>query len=235
MQDLLNIFLHVDEHLARIVTDYGPWVYGILFAIIFAETGLVVIPFLPGDSLLFACGALAATDKMNIWLLLVLLAGAAILGDAVNYTIGRWFGLKLFTHSNPRSFKARVLNKKHLDRAHAFYEKHGGKAIILARFVPIARTFVPFVAGAANMTYRQFAVYNVVGGVVWVGSCLAAGYAFGNIPFVKKHFELVVLGIIFVSLLPLAFELIRAKFFPPKLVEAVVESAKAAKEESPTS
>lgn len=221
MQEILNIFLHVDEHLARIVVDYGPWVYGILFAIIFAETGLVVTPFLPGDSLLFACGALAAGGKMNIALLLVLLTAAAIIGDAVNYSVGRWMGVKLFTHSNPRSFKARLFNKKHLDKAHAFYEKHGGKAIILARFVPIARTFVPFVAGAAKMTYRQFALFNIIGAVAWVGICLGAGYAFGGMEVVKKHFELVVLGIVFVSILPLAFEILRAKFFPPKLVEAV--------------
>ncbi len=225
MQEILDIFLNVDEHLARVVVDYGAWVYGILFAIIFAETGLVVTPFLPGDSLLFACGALAAMGKMNAPLLFVLLTAAAILGDAVNYSVGRWFGVKLFTHDNPRSFKAKVFNKKHLDKAHAFYEKHGGKAIILARFVPIARTFVPFVAGAAKMTYRQFAIFNIVGAIAWVGICLGAGFVFGNIPAVKKHFELVVLGIIFVSLLPLVFELVRAKFFPPKLVEAVVESA----------
>ena len=232
MQDLLNIFLHVDEHLARVVADYGAWVYGILFAIIFAETGLVVTPFLPGDSLLFACGALAASGKMNIGLLFVLLCIAAILGDAVNYSIGRWFGVRLFTHANPRSLKARLLRKKHLDKAHAFYEKHGGKAIILARFVPIARTFVPFVAGAAKMTYRQFAIFNVVGAIAWVGACLAAGYIFGGMEIVKKHFELVVLGIVFVSLLPLVFEIVRAKFFPPKLVEAVVESAKVSTEDT---
>lgn len=230
MQEILDIFLHVDEHLARVVVDYGAWVYGILFAIIFAETGLVVTPFLPGDSLLFACGALAAMGKMNAPLLFVLLTAAAILGDAVNYSVGRWFGVKLFTHQNPRSFKAKVFNKKHLDKAHAFYEKHGGKAIILARFVPIARTFVPFVAGAAKMTYRQFAIFNIVGALAWVGICLGAGFIFGNIPAVKKHFELVVLGIIFVSLLPLVFEFVRAKFFPPKLVTAVVESATAAEE-----
>lgn len=221
MQEILNIFLHVDEHLARIVADYGLWVYGILFAIIFAETGLVVTPFLPGDSLLFACGALAASGHMNVLLLFFLLTAAAIIGDAVNYSVGRWFGVRLFTHKDPRSFKARVFNKKHLDKAHAFYEKHGGKAIILARFVPIARTFVPFVAGGARMTYRQFALFNVVGAIAWVGICLAAGFVFGNIPFVKKHFELVVLGIIFVSVLPLAIEILRARFFPPKLVQAV--------------
>ena len=202
MQTLIDLFLHLDVRLAELVGRYGVWVYALLFAIIFAETGLVVTPFLPGDSLLFAAGAIAATGALDIRLLFLLLAGAAILGNTVNYSIGHFIG--------PRVFRAdathRLLNRQHLDRAHAFFEKYGGMAVVLTRFVPIIRTFVPFVAGAGAMRYAAFAMYNVLGGVLWVGICLGAGYAFGNVPVVKKNFSLVAIGIVAVSLIPMVVE-----------------------------
>lgn len=194
------------------MVNYGVWIYAILFAIVFAETGLVVTPFLPGDSLLFAAGALAASkpEAMNLWTVLVLLIAAAILGDAVNYAIGKWVGPRVFSQqvdpSHVPTWKERLLNRKHLDRAHEFYEKYGGKAVVIGRFVPIVRTFVPFVAGAGAMTYSKFAFYNVAGALLWVGLCTGAGYFFGNFEIVKKNFSLVVLGIIVVSLIPIAFE-----------------------------
>ena len=209
MEAVLDLFLHFDAHLAAFVGNHGLWVYGLLFAIIFAETGLVVTPFLPGDSLLFAAGALAATGLLDIWLLLALLVVAAILGDAVNYAAGNAVGPRIFTSVDRTSFWQRLLNREHLDRAHTFFEKYGGKAIVLGRFVPIVRTFVPFVAGAGTMTYGTFAFYNVSGAIVWVGSCTLAGYAFGNIPVIKDNFTFVVLGIVAVSLLPLVFEFVR--------------------------
>ena len=207
MQQLIDIFLHLDAHLAEFVGRYGTWVYGLLFATIFAETGLVVTPFLPGDSLLFAAGALAATGALDVRLLFLLLAGAAILGNTVNYSIGRFVGPRVFhaDASHP------LLNKQHLDRAHAFFEKYGGMAVVLTRFVPIIRTFVPFVAGAGAMRYPTFALYNIAGGLLWVGICLGAGYLFGNVPVVKNNFSLVALGIVAVSMIPMLVEWVRHK------------------------
>ena len=205
MPDLIDLFLHLDVHLDDFVVRYGVWVYALLFAIIFAETGLVVTPFLPGDSLLFAAGAIAARGNLNVGFLFLLLAGAAILGNTVNYSVGHFIGPRVF-----RSDEAHpLLNRQHLDRAHAFFEKYGGMAVVLTRFVPIIRTFVPFVAGAGAMRYSAFALFNVVGGLLWVGVCLGAGYAFGNVLIVKKNFTLVVLGIVFVSVLPAAYEFLK--------------------------
>jgi membrane-associated protein len=209
MREVIEIFLHVDEHLATFVAAHGKLVYGLLFAIIFAETGLVVTPFLPGDSLLFAAGALAATGGLNVWGLMILLFAAAVLGDAANYSIGRWIGPQVFRPEGRHGRMAQLLNPKHLDRAHEFFEKHGGKAVVMARFVPIVRTFIPFVAGAASMTYASFAMYNVLGGALWVLLCVGAGYLFGNIDVVNENFELVVIGIIAVSVLPMVIEVIR--------------------------
>lgn len=207
MHELLDYFLHLDVHLQVFVENYGPWVYGLLFAIIFAETGLVVTPFLPGDSLLFAAGALAATSggNLNVWAVFGLLTLAAVLGDAVNYAVGYVVGPRIFRAHDRTSFWHRLLNRDHLMQAHAFFERHGGKAVILGRFVPIVRTFVPFVAGCGSMSYPQFAIFNVAGALVWVGGCVGAGYAFGNMDVVKKNFELVVVGIVLVSLLPIAW------------------------------
>lgn len=209
MEALIDVFLHFDAHLAEFVDTYGVWVYALLFAIIFAETGLVVTPFLPGDSLLFAAGALAATGAFNIWILLPLLTIAAVLGDAVNYSIGDAIGPRVFTSVDRTSFWQRALNREHLARAHAFFERYGGKAIVLGRFVPIVRTFVPFVAGAGTMTYSAFAFYNVTGAIIWVGICTLGGFAFGNVPIVRDNFTLVALGIIAFSLLPIAWEFLR--------------------------
>ena len=203
LQPIIDVFLHLDRHLGEFVQAHGAWTYGMLFAIVFLETGIVVTPFLPGDSLLFACGALVATGALEPLPLLLVLTTAAILGDTVNYSIGKAIGPRAF------SGQMRFLKKEHLDRTRAFYERHGGKTIFLARFVPIIRTFAPFVAGIGTMPYARFAAYNVVGGVVWVGSCVGAGYLFGNIPVVKDNFSLVVLGIIVVSLLPIVVEYVR--------------------------
>lgn len=200
LRTVLDIVLHLNRRLAELVGQYGPWVYGILFLIVFCETGLVVTPFLPGDSLLFAAGALSATGGLDLKLVLGLLLVAAVLGDTVNYWIGRLAGDGL-----QRRFP-RVVRKDHLDRTHAFFEKYGGKTIIIARFVPIVRTFAPFVAGAGHMSYGRFMTYNVVGGVLWVVICTLAGYFFGNLPFVQKNFSVVILGIIVVSILPAVFE-----------------------------
>ncbi|MBL9137803.1 MAG: DedA family protein [Verrucomicrobiales bacterium] len=203
LRQLLDIILHLNRHLAELVGDYGPWVYAILFLIVFCETGLVITPFLPGDSLLFAAGALAATGGLNIGLIIGLLIIAAVLGDTVNYWVGHFCGEGL-QHRFPR-----VVKKEYLDRTHAFFEKYGGKTIIIARFVPIVRTFAPFVAGAGEMSYRRFMVYNVTGGVLWVVICAMAGYFFGNMPIVQKNFSLVILGIIVVSVLPAVVEVLR--------------------------
>jgi membrane-associated protein len=211
MRTLIDLFLHLDKHLADVASAYGPWIYGILFLIIFAETGLVVTPFLPGDSLLFACGALAATGILSGSALVTAVVAAAILGNAVNYQIGRFAGPRIFAARDRRGFWHRLLNQQHLEEAHAFFERHGGRAVVLARFVPIVRTFVPFVAGAGAMTYRTFAIYNVVGCVLWVGLCVGAGYAFGNVPIVRNNFSLVALGIVLVSLTPMAIELLRRR------------------------
>lgn len=209
MYELIDVFLHVDEHLAEFVADHGAVVYGLLFAIIFAETGLVVTPFLPGDSLLFAAGTLAGTGVLDLRLLIILLFIASVLGDAVNYSVGRYIGPRVFRPEGRKGSLARLLNPRHLERTHEFFERHGGKAVVLARFVPIVRTFIPFVAGAGSMTYSTFAFYNVFGGALWVVVCVGAGYMFGAIPIVKDNFELVVIGIIFVSILPMIIEAIR--------------------------
>ena len=205
LHTIIDVFLHLDRHLGDFVQAHGASTYGFLFAIIFLETGVVVTPFLPGDSLLFACGALAATGALDPFALFLLLTAAAILGDTVNYSIGKVIGPAAFTG------KIRFLKHEHLMRTHAFYEKHGGKTIFLARFVPIIRTFAPFVAGIGTMSYPRFLSYNVVGAVTWVGACLAAGYAFGNIPAVKNNFSLVILAIVGVSMLPLAIEYLRKR------------------------
>jgi membrane-associated protein len=200
---VVDFVLHFDRYLVQFVGDYGWWVYAILFAIIFAETGFVVTPFLPGDSLLFAAGALSATagSGLSLLALLALLIGAAFAGNTVNYAIGRFIGPRVFQSGH------RLLNKQHLDRAHAFFERYGGKAIVLGRFVPIVRTFVPFVAGAAQMTTASFVLYNGAGAIAWVSLCLLAGWFFGNIPIIKNNFSLVTIGIVFVSILPMLFEL----------------------------
>ena len=216
MRTLIDFILHIDAHLLELASQYGGWLYGILFAIVFAETGLVVTPFLPGDSLLFAAGALSATPGptgapiLRVELVVALLLVAAILGDAVNYAVGHYIGPRVFTATDQTGLLHKLLNRRHLAQAHAFFEKYGGKAVVLGRFVPIVRTFVPFVAGAGSMTYVTFALYNVIGAVLWVGLCVAAGYLFGNVPIVKQNFSLVMLGIIFVSVLPAAFEFYRA-------------------------
>jgi len=209
MGTIIDLFLHLDTHLTQFVVTYGRWVYALLFAIVFAETGLVVTPFLPGDSLLFAAGALAAAGSLNIWILMGLLVTAAIVGDAVNYAAGRYVGPRVFNATAEARGWHRLLNRDHLARTHAFFEKYGGKAVVLGRFVPIVRTFVPFVAGAGSMTYAKFALYNVLGALLWVGVCTLAGYGFGNVPIVQKNFSLFALGIVFVSVLPIAIELIR--------------------------
>jgi membrane-associated protein len=207
---MIDFILHFDEHLTGFVQTYGTFTYGILFAIIFAETGLVVTPLLPGDSLLFAAGALAATGAMSIEVLFVLLTVAAVLGDAVNYSVGRRIAHTFLDDVPDTGWIYKVVKREHVVRAHEFFEKHGGKAVVLARFVPIVRTFVPFVAGGAKMTYRTFAIYNVTGALLWVGICTGAGYLFGNIPVVKDNFELVVIGIIAVSVLPIVVEVIKS-------------------------
>jgi membrane-associated protein len=209
--ELIDLLLHVDRYLFQLVADYGIWVYAILFLIVFAETGLVVTPFLPGDSLLFAAGALAATGVLNVWLVAVLLVSAAIAGDAVNYAVGRSAGIRLIHLARTDPRWGRWIKPAYIARAHEFFERRGGKAIVLGRFVPIVRTFVPFVAGVAEMSYSAFALYNVTGALAWVGICLGAGYLFGNVPVVKNNFSLVALGIVIVSLLPMAFEILNSR------------------------
>lgn len=215
MDTLINYFLHLDRHLAEFVALYGPWIYALLFVIIFAETGFVVTPFLPGDSLLFAAGAMAAAGALDIWLLIALLITAAILGDAVNYTTGRFVGPRVFREETSEGFWGRALNRQHLTRAHDFFERYGGKAIVIGRFAPIIRTFVPFVAGAVSMTYSKFAFYNVTGGVIWVLVCAGGGYLFGEIPVVKQNFSLVAIAIVVISLIPMAVELMRHRRAAP--------------------
>ncbi len=204
---LIDFILHIDRHLAEIIADYGAWTYAVLFLIIFAETGLVVTPFLPGDSLLFAAGAFCAKPEtgLNVHLMALLLFVAAVIGDTLNYWIGAKIGPAVFKRED--SF---FLRRKHLERAHAFFEKYGGRAIILARFVPIVRTFVPFVAGAGQMNYSRFIAFNIIGGFVWIYFFIYAGFAFGNQPFVQKNFKLVILAIIVLSVLPMVFEFVRA-------------------------
>lgn len=206
LKHLLDLILHLDKHLVELVNQYQSWTYGILFLIIFCETGLVVTPFLPGDSLLFAIGALASKGQLNVFLVVVLLSVAAILGDTVNYWIGKVVGPKVFS-----SESSRWLNRKHLERTHEFYEKYGGKTIIFARFMPIIRTFAPFVAGIGKMSYGKFLLYNIVGGIVWITGFTYAGYFFGEIPIVKRNFTLVILVIILISVMPAIFEFWRAR------------------------
>jgi membrane-associated protein len=202
---LIDFILHMDEHLATIIADYGTWTYAILFLIIFLETGFVVTPFLPGDSLLFAAGSFAALGSLSPWVLFGLLSVAAVIGDTVNYWIGNYIGDRAF------SGNIRWLKKDYMDKTHAFYEKHGGKTIILARFVPIIRTFAPFIAGVGSMTYGKFISYNVIGGIIWVAIFTFMGFFFGNLPFVQNNFELVIFAIIFISLLPPVFEYFKAR------------------------
>ena len=205
LHSIVDLFLHLDKHLGQLISQYGVWTHLILFLIVFCETGLVITPFLPGDSLLFAAGTFAALGALDLWLIIVLLIIAAIIGDTVNYWIGAYIG--------PRAFRGdmRFLRKEYLDRTHAFYEKHGGKTIILARFVPIIRTFAPFVAGVGAMSYPKFVLYNVVGAVLWVGLFVLGGYFFGNITIVRENFTLVILAIIALSVLPIAVEALRAR------------------------
>ncbi len=211
IKTLFDFILHIDHHLARIIADYGGWTYGILFAIIFVETGLVIMPFLPGDSLLFAAGAFCARPEtgLNVHLLALLLWIAGVLGDSLNYAIGARVGPAVF--SRPDS---RFLRRAHLERAQAFFVRYGGRAIVLARFVPIVRTFVPFVAGVGRMSYPRFLAFNVLGGFVWIYAFTYLGFAFGNQPIVQKNFKLVILGIIALSVLPIAIEFIRARRTP---------------------
>ena len=203
---IIDFILHIDQHLTELAAQYGVWIYGILFLIIFCETGLVVMPLLPGDSLLFAAGSIAAIGKMNIHLMVVLLIIAAILGDAVNFMIGKFFGEKLFANPNSKIFK-----QSHLQKTQQFYAKHGGKTIILARFIPIVRTFAPFVAGMGHMSYHHFLAYNVIGGVLWVTIFSYLGYFFGNMDIVKDNLSLVLVAIIVLSILPAIIEIIRHK------------------------
>lgn len=200
---MLDFFLHLDDHLGRLIEQYGPWIYLILFLVVFCETGLVVTPFLPGDTLLFAAGIFAHEDNggLNIWLLYLVFAGAALCGDNVNYQVGRLLGRKLFNKPKSRFFK-----RENLDKTHEFLERHGPKAIILARFVPIVRTFMPFVAGMGTMTFSRFIGYSIAGALFWVLVCVTAGYLFGNIPVVKENFAIAVLGLVAVSLIPIFVE-----------------------------
>lgn len=200
---LINLFLHLDEYLAQIILDYGMWTYGLLFLVIFIETGFVITPFLPGDSLLFAAGTFAALGSLNIWLLLGLLMLAAVLGDTVNYWIGHYLG--------DRAYNIKWIKREYLDKTHAFFEKHGGKTIFLARFVPIVRTFAPFVAGIGRMSYGFFFRWNVIGGITWVALFTLAGFFFGNIPFVKQNFEFVIIAIILISVVPIGIEWWKAR------------------------
>jgi membrane-associated protein len=208
---LVDFILHFDRHLLQFVADYGPWVYGILFGIVFAETGVVVTPFLPGDSLLFATGAVCATGALSTPIAATLLTLAAIAGDGVNYAVGKFIGPKIIAGADRSALSHRLLNQQHVERAHEFFETYGGKAVVLGRFVPIVRTFVPFVAGAAGMNYASFAFYNVTGAMAWVGICLGSGWLFGNVPIVKDNFSLVTIGIVFVSILPMIIEFLRSR------------------------
>ena len=203
LASLWDIFLHLDVHLNAWAGTLGPWLYGLLFLVVFCETGLVVTPFLPGDSLLFAAGALAsrAGSPIDLWLLAPLIFAAAVLGDSTNYEIGRWLGPKVFTRKD-----SWLLNQNHLHKAHAFYEKYGGKTIILARFIPIIRTFAPFVAGIGKMSYRHFISYNILGAALWVALFIGGGYWFADLPLVQKHFHYVIVAIVVISVLPAVYE-----------------------------
>ena len=201
---LVDFILHIGDHLQELVKNYGNWIYAILFAIVFCETGLVVLPFLPGDSMLFAAGTIAAVGDMNIFVLMGLLIVAAVLGDFVNFEIGKHFGQKLFSNPNSKIFK-----QSYLQKTHDYYERYGGRTIIIARFIPIVRTFAPFVGGMGNMNYAQFARYNIVGAVLWVVSFTTLGYFFGQLPFVKEHFSWIMIAIIVFSVVPMIVEIIR--------------------------
>jgi membrane-associated protein len=211
--ELFELFLHLDDYLAQIISQYGIWTYALLFFVIFMETGFVVTPFLPGDSLLFAAGSFAALGVLSPWWLVVLMSAAAVLGDSLNYAIGHYIGPKAF------SGNIRFLKKEHLEKTQDFYDKHGGVTIILARFIPIVRTFAPFVAGIGTMHYGKFITYNVIGGVLWVNIFVWLGYFFGNIPFVKENFEITIVLIILISLLPMLYEYIAAKMRKPETEE----------------
>ena len=209
MAQFIDLFLHVDRYLLDLSAAYGVWIYAILFLVVFVETGLVIWPFLPGDSLLFTAGAVAATGALDVGVTFLLLLAAAVAGDAVNYALGRAVGTRVIHLSETDRRWGRWVNPTHIARAREFFERHGGKAVVMARFVPIVRTFVPFVAGAAEMPYPSFALYNVSGAFVWVGLCLGAGYLFGNVSFVKENFSLVALAIVGVSVLPMLVEYLR--------------------------
>jgi membrane-associated protein len=206
---LVDFILHIDRHLLDLAATYGGWVYGILFVIVFAETGLVVTPFLPGDSLLFAAGAIAATGALDARLLALLMIAAAILGNTVNYSIGRSAGRTIIERAQRDRRWGRLIRPAYVEQAHAFFERRGGAAVVLGRFLPIVRTFIPFVAGVAEMSYPAYMLYNVVGSVAWVGLCVGAGYAFGNVPIIKENFSLVALGIVAVSVLPMVIQFFR--------------------------
>lgn len=205
ISQFIDLFIHLDDHLNTVIQTYGTWTYLLLFLIIFLETGLVVTPFLPGDSLLFAAGTFAGMGSLNIWVLFILLSLAAVIGDTANYWIGHYIGPKAF------SGEIRFLKKEYLDRTHEFYEKHGGKTIILARFIPIIRTFAPFVAGIGAMTYGHFITYNVVGGILWVAIFTFGGYFFGNLTFVQENFSFVVIAIILISVMPGVYEFLKER------------------------
>lgn len=207
IQLFIDLLLHLDQHLLALTQTYGVWIYAILFLIIFSETGFVVTPFLPGDSLLFVAGALAAKGSLDVWGLMALLLLAAVAGNQLNFTIGRWLGPKVL--ASPRG--ARVLKPEYVARTQAFFERHGGKTIVLSRFVPIIRTYAPFIAGVGHMPIARFSLYNIVGAFTWIVSLVGAGYFFGNLPFVRDNLTAVVLGIVFVSLLPAVFEVLRAR------------------------
>jgi len=208
LHQFVDLFLHLDKHLTEITSQYGTWTYAILFLIVFCETGLVVTPFLPGDSLLFAAGTFAALGALDLWLVIALLIVAAIVGDTVNYWVGAYVGPRAF------SGNVRFLRREYLERTQEFYQRHGGKTIIIARFIPIIRTFAPFVAGIGTMSYPRFITYNVVGAVLWVGLFVLGGYFFGNIPVVRNNFTLVILAIIAISVMPMAVEVLRARRRP---------------------
>lgn len=214
LKTVFDLFLHLDKSLDSIIQDYGTWTYLILFVVVFCETGLVITPFLPGDSLLFAAGTFAARGSLNVAILLLLLGIAAIVGDTVNYWMGHYIGPRAF------SGEIRFLKKEYLDRTHRFYERHGGKTIILARFIPIIRTFAPFVAGVGAMSYGRFIAYNIIGGIAWVTLFTAGGYFFGALPVVQENFSLVVLVIILISVLPIAVEFLRSRFGAPEVQPA---------------
>jgi membrane-associated protein len=204
VRGLVDFVLHLDHHLAEIIQNYGAQTYALIFVIVFLETGVVVTPFLPGDSLLFAAGSFAGLGALSLWPVFLVCAAAAILGDTLNYAIGSYFGPKVFHFP-----KSRFFNPRHLQRTHGFYEKYGGKTIIIARFIPIIRTFAPFVAGVGKMSYARFLAYNAAGGLLWVSICVFAGYFFGNLPFVKKNFSLVIVAIVIISVLPAVFEFLK--------------------------